>query len=240
MPVPPGEGGAAYTDVPYTGMRQSVGVNMLQAWTGIPMVTHHVSADVGAVLDVREKINKGIEDKQDMVSINDMFLKLTAVALKRMPAVNASLQGDVIRVYHAVHLGMATALEGGLIVPVIHHADTKSLLQISREARSLASKARTGGLLPDDVTGGTFTVTNLGAYGSVDAFTPIINPPQAAILGVGRVVEAPVAVGGEINVRPMVTLSFTYDHRVMDGAVAALFIKQLMDLLSSPMRALCE
>jgi pyruvate dehydrogenase E2 component (dihydrolipoamide acetyltransferase) len=192
------------------------------------------------VLSLREAINKDIEDKGDRVSVNDMMLKLTAAALKRMPAVNASLTGGKIKVYHVVHLGMATALDNGLIVPVIHHADKKSLVQISKETKELVSKARSGRLSSDDVAGGTFTVTNLGGYGSVDEFTPIINPPQAAILGVGRVVETPVYVDGQIVPRQLMALSFTYDHRVMDGAVAAQFVKILMDLMANPIRPLCE
>ena len=231
---------ADYTDIPFTGIRQVIGTNMLRAWTDVPMVTHHVKADASALLTVREAVNRGVEDKDDRVSLNDLLLKLTAAALVRMPEVNASLEGDRIRVYRVVHLGMATALDNGLIVPVIHHADKKSLLQISREAGILSTKARSGKLMPDDIEGGTFTVTNLGGYGSVDEFTPIVNPPQAAILGVGRIVETPVCEGGEILARPMVTLSFTYDHRVIDGAVAARFIRILMDILANPIRTLCE
>jgi pyruvate dehydrogenase E2 component (dihydrolipoamide acetyltransferase) len=232
--------GTNYTDIPYRGMRQAIGSTMLQAWTTIPMVTHHVRVDMGPLLKIRESLNKDIEDSNERVSVNDMMLKLTATALKKFPAVNASLTGDVIRVYHTVNLGMATALENGLIVPVIRAAETKNLLQISREAKELASKARNGKLISDDLAGGTFTVSNLGAYGSVDEFTPIVNPPQAAILGLGRTVETPVCTGGEIKAQPVITLSFTYDHRVIDGAVAAQFIQILMDSMTSPMRALCE
>ena len=229
----------AYTEIPYTGIRQAVGANMLRAWTTIPMVTHHVKADAGAILAVREALNDGVEDRDSRVSVNDLLMKLTAVALTQMPALNASLTGDVIRVYKDVHLGMATALDNGLIVPVIRNADQKSLLQISKEAKDLAAKARSGNLLPDDVGGGTFTVTNLGGFGSVDEFTPIINPPEAAILGIGRAVDTPVVVDGEICIRPMIALSLTYDHRVLDGAVAAAFIKILMDLMAKPLRVFC-
>jgi pyruvate dehydrogenase E2 component (dihydrolipoamide acetyltransferase) len=230
---------AEFTETPYSGIRKAVGVNMLGAWTTVPMVTHHVKVDAGTLLDVREAINKGVEDKEERVTINDFLLKLTAAALKLMPAVNSSLDGDRIKVYHRVHLGMATALDGGLIVPVIRDADKKSLIQISGEAKDLAARARNGKLRPDDVAGGTFTISNLGGYGSVDEVTPIVNPPQAAILGVGRVVDTPVVYHGEIQARPMMTLSFTYDHRVIDGAVAARFIKILMDIIGNPFRAIC-
>ena len=231
---------ADYFDIPYSGMRKAIGDNMFQAWSTIPMVTHHVKVYAGAALELREAINKDVENNDEKVSINDIFLKLIAAALRKKPVVNSSWIGDVIRVYNDVNLGVATALDNGLIVPVICDADKKSLLQISREAKSLISRARNGKLTNDDISGGTFTVSNLGGYGSVDEFTPIINPPQAAILGIGRIVETPVCSGGQICARHMVTLSFTYDHRVIDGAVAAEFIKILMDLLSNPIRALCE
>ncbi|MCL1804488.1 MAG: 2-oxo acid dehydrogenase subunit E2 [Clostridiales bacterium] len=232
--------GSAYSEIPYTGMRQAVGANMLKAWATVPMVTHHVTVDAGWIQDLRASMNAGVEDKSARVTVNDFLLKLTAAALVKTPAVNSSLQGDKIRVYNYVGLGMATALADGLIVPVIHDADKKSLLRISGEAKDLAARAREGRLRPDDVSGGTFTVTNLGGYGSVDGFTPIVNPPQAAILGVGRIADTPAVYRGEIQARPMMTLSFTYDHRVIDGAVAAEFIKILMDFIENPLRVICE
>ena len=229
-----------YADIPYAGLRQAVGEKMLQAWTTVPMVTHHVRADAGSVLEVREAINKDTGDEEDKISINDVMLKLVAAALKKKPMVNASFTGKSIRVFNYVNLGVATALENGLVVPVIRDAEKKSLIQISREAKSLIDKARCGKLTPDDVSGGTFTVSNLGGYGSVDEFTPIVNPPQAAILGIGRIADMPVCIGSEVRARPMVALSFTYDHRVLDGAVAAEFMKILINFLSNPIRALCE
>ena len=236
--LPEARPGVGYAEVPYAGMRKAVGMNMLNAWTDVPMVTHHVKADVGKVLEIRKTINDGLKDDADKVTINDFLLKLTAAAIKQAPIVNSSLVGDVIRRFHAVNLGMATALEDGLIVPVIRDADRKSLLQISSEAKELSAKARNGSLSADDIAGGTFTVTNLGGFGSVDEFTPIVNPPQAAILGIGRIVETPVAENGEVLIRPLITLSFTYDHRVIDGAVAAQFIKLLMGLIENPLQAL--
>jgi len=139
-----------------------------------------------------------------------------------------------------VNLGMATAIDNGLVVPVIHDADGKGLLAISREAKELSSRAKSGGLTPNDFADGTFTVTNLGAYGSVDFFTPIINPPQAGILGIGRIRETPTAVNGNIEIRPMIGLSLTYDHRIIDGAVAAEFMKVFMALLENPARAVLQ
>ena len=223
--------------LPYSGMRRAIGENMQLAWTTIPMVTHHVSADAGELLEFREKLNIGITDKNEKISINDLLLKLTAVALSRLPIINSELTENGIVLYKSVHLGMATSVPNGLIVPVIRDADRKGLPDISREARSLARRARQGELRLSEIEGATFTVSNLGGYGSVDFFTPIINPPQAAILGVGRIKEQAVPINGEIAVRPMIGLSFTYDHRIIDGATAAEFIASLMKLLENPARA---
>jgi pyruvate dehydrogenase E2 component (dihydrolipoamide acetyltransferase) len=150
---------------------------------------------------------------------------------------NSSLTDTGIVLYRRVHLGMATSLDDGLIVPVIRDANLKSLLRISKESKDLAERARNGALNFDETSGGTFTITNLGGYGSVDLFTPIINPPQAAILGVGRVTETAVPVNSEITIRSMMGLSLTYDHRIIDGAIAAGFIKKLMQLLENPSRS---
>jgi pyruvate dehydrogenase E2 component (dihydrolipoamide acetyltransferase) len=227
-----------YTVIPYTGMRRAVGENMLQAWTSIPMVTHHVDADAGELLELREKLNAGVKDKDGRISVNDLLMKLTAAALVQAPVMNATFESGEIRAHKHIHLGMAVALENGLIVPVIRRAEQKSLLEISREARELAAKARSGRLTYDDTADGTFTVSNLGGYGSVDFFTPIINPPQAAILGVGRIRETAVPAEGELRVRPMLALSLTYDHRVMDGAAAAEFMRILIGFISRPFRTL--
>jgi pyruvate dehydrogenase E2 component (dihydrolipoamide acetyltransferase) len=223
--------------IPYIGIRRTIGSNMLQAWTTIPMVTHHVMADVGALLEYRALLNRGVTEKKDQISINDLLLKLTAAALAKMPIVNSSLTEAGIVLHKRVHLGMATALDNGLIVPVIRDAHRKNLIELSREAKDLAARARIRGLSLDELQGATFTVSNLGGYGSVDLFTPIVNPPQAAILGIGRVTDAAVAEDGEIKIRPRIGLSFTYDHRVMDGAVAAEFIRTLMQLLENPARS---
>lgn len=224
------------TVIPYSGIRRAIGNNTLQAWSTIPMVTHHVTTDVGALLEYRAMLNQNVE-KSDQVSINDLLLKLTAAALIKMPIINSSLTDEGIVVCHTVHLGMATALDNGLIVPVIRNANKKNLLAISAEAKDLAARARSGNLIPDETHGATFTISNLGSYGSVDLFTPIINPPQAGILGIGRITEAAVPVNGEIKIRPLMGLSFTYDHRIIDGAVAAKFIQILIQLLNSPARS---
>ena len=235
-PMDPAETGYAVNA--YAGMRKAIGDRMQGAWTTIPMVTHHVTADAGALTEIRKYINDTIEDKDYRYSINDLLLKLTATALSKMPVMNATFEADGIHIHQHVNLGMATALENGLIVPVLHKAEAKSLKEIRAEARVLSAAAQAGRLTPDNITGGTFTVSNLGGYGSVDLFSPIINPPQVAILGVGRITESVVAVGGEIKIRPLIGLSLTYDHRAIDGATAALFMKEFIALLSNPLQVL--
>ena len=225
------------TIIPYAGIRRAIGEKMLNAWTTIPMVTHHVMADVTELVEYRARLNKSVTDKNERISVNDLILKLTATALSDMPVINSSLTDRGIVLYGRVHLGVATTIDNGLIVPVIRDANRKSLLTISREAKYLAERARNGALGLDETAGGTFTVTNLGAYGSVDLFTPIINPPQAAILGVGRITETAAPVNSEITIRSMIGLSFTYDHRIIDGATAAEFIRKMLRLLENPFRS---
>lgn len=232
-----GAAAEADTVIPYSGMRRAIGENMLHSWRTIPMVTHQVSVCVSALTQLRALLNEGVADKNERVSVNDLLLKLTAAALEKTPMVNASFTEEGIVLHKRVHLGMATALDNGLVVPVIRDANHKSLLALSQEARDLAARARSGGLTPDELQGATFTVSNLGGYGSVDHFTPIVNPPQAAILGVGRTVDTPAVTDGGIGILPMMGLSFTYDHRIVDGATAAGFIKTLMQLLEHPARA---
>ena len=225
------------TTIPYSGIRRTIGENMSSAWSAAPMVTYHVSADTGELLSLRVMLNNGVAEKNERVTVGELLLKITAAALAKMPVINATLTDKGIIRHGGVHLGMATAIEGGLIVPVIRDADRKSLLDVSHEAKDLSARARNGALMPDEMHGGTFTVSNLGGYGSVDFFTPIINAPQAAILGVGRIVDTAEVISGEIKVRPMIGLSLTCDHRVIDGAVAAEFLQVIMQLLKNPARA---
>lgn len=225
------------TVIPYAGMRRAIGEKMHRAAIEIPMVTHHVTADASALVRFRTMLNETAADKSEKVSVNDIIMKLTAVALEKMPILNSSLTADGIAVHKRVNVGMATAIDGGLLVPVVHDANMKGLLRVSAECKELAKKARSGGLVPEDMQGGTFTVTNLGGYGSVDSFTPIINLPEAAILGVGRMVDTVVPGAEGFEVRPMMTFSLTYDHRILDGAAAAEFMKIFLDLMAKPERA---
>jgi pyruvate dehydrogenase E2 component (dihydrolipoamide acetyltransferase) len=154
-------------------------------------------------------------------------------ALKDQPIVNARVEGDQIHLIEEINIGVAIALEDGLIVPVIHHADQKSLSEIAAALRDLTQKAKEGKLSLEEVGGGTFTLSNMGMLG-IDKFNAIINPPECSILGVGRTVEKPVFQGGEIKVRPMAWFSLSSDHRIVDGAVAARFLNRIKQLIENP------
>lgn len=219
--------------LPYEGMRRAVGENMLNSWTVAPKVTHHTSVDLSRLLALRKDINNGVKDR-DKVSITDLLVKAVAKALVLKPKINVTLDGEEIKVLKDINIGVAVALSDGLVVPVVRNADQKNLYQVSKEIKDLAKRARKNKLEPDEMTGGSFTITNIGAYGSVDWFTPIINQPESAILGVGRTVERPVVVDGQIAIRPLMGLSLSFDHRVIDGAPAAEFLGVLIDLIENP------
>lgn len=225
----------SFEERPYSGVRRIIGDRMLESWSAAPKVTHHARADAKALLELRASINETLE-KEERVGVTDMLVKITAMALRRKLFMNVSLRGDRIVTFREVHLGVAVALEGALIVPVIRNADEKSLTRISRELKDLSKRARENALAPEEISGGTFTLTNLGGYRSTEFFTPVINQPESAILGVGRTNDMPVAVDGEIVVRPMTALSLAHDHRVIDGAPAAEFLALLIELIEHPFR----
>jgi len=191
--------------------------------------------DVTGMVHFREVFRaEHARDESARISNHDIILFVVARVLKRFPILNSTLVDDKIFLHDRVDLGVAVALPNGLIVPKIRNADKKGLLEIGQEARELARKAREGSLTPDEVMDGTFTVTNLSALG-VDAFTPILNPPETAILGIGRVLDKPAVYRGQVAIRSMMTLSLTIDHRVVDGAPAAEFLQSLARHLEHPM-----
>lgn len=176
-------------------------------------------------------------DERYAVSYNDLVIKAAALALRKHPAVNAAFLEDRIRFHGDVHVGIAVAVEDGLITPVIRHADRKGLAEIAAETKALAEKARARRLAPEEYTGSTFSISNLGMY-DIDAFTAVINPPEAAILAVGRVAERPVVVDGAVVPRRMMTVTLSCDHRVVDGATGALFLQTLTLMLENPLAML--
>jgi pyruvate dehydrogenase E2 component (dihydrolipoamide acetyltransferase) len=218
--------------IPFIGMRQAIAERMTQSLQTMAQVTITTEIDATELVRMREQLKGEFE-----LTYTDMVVKAAAIALKKHPLLNSTLIGDEIHLLDEVHIGVAVALEGGLIVPVVRDADKKSLREIAAETRRLAEGARAGTLTVDEVTGSTFTVTNLGMYG-VDIFTPIINPPEVAILGVGRIVEKPSFQQGQVVPRAMMHLSLTFDHRIVDGAPAAEFLRTVKELLENPYRLL--
>lgn len=220
---------------PYGGIRKIIGDNMAKSWAAAPKVNYHVSVDISALQALRKELN---EEGTHKITLTDLIVKIVAQALKMRPVMNVSLDGNNIKTYKNVHIGVAVALEKGLVVPVVRNADTKRLADVSREIKDLSARARANQLKPEEMRGGTFTVTNVGAANSVDYFTPIINQPESAILGVGRTVQTPVAVDGQIVIRPLMGLSLAFDHRLIDGAPAAEFLSVLLKLFAQPWKAL--
>jgi len=224
--------------IPLTGIRKTVADNVARSAQTIPHVTLTTEVDMTEVVRLREQVLAEFERKYGTrLTFTDIIIKAAARAILDHPMVNSSLQGNEIRIFGEVNIGVAVALEGGLIVPVVRNADKKTLAEISSSLKSLADKARSGGLSSEDLAGGTFTITNLGSYG-VDAFNPIISPGQSAILGVCRIARKPVVVGDSVEIRSVMNLCLSFDHRVLDGAPAAQFLQRVKELLESPYQLL--
>ena len=226
---------AEYEDKPLSPMRAIIAKRMPLSKAPVPhfYVTSEASMDRAWAL--RAELN-GLEG-QPKVSVTDMVIKACALALLKNPGVNAQLQGQSLRVFHRAHIGIAVALDEGLITPVLRDCDVKPLAQIAVEARDLAERARGGKLRAQEFSGATFSVSNLGMY-DVEEFSAIINPPEGAILAVGSVLEKPVAEGGQVRVGRRMKMTISCDHRVMDGAMGARFLQDVKRLLEEPLRLL--
>lgn len=215
--------------VPMNGMRKAIAKNMLSSHMTSPTVTFNLGIDMTAMKQYREQLKA----KDIKVSYTDLLVKFVAKALTEFPLLNCSVAENKIVYKHYVNMGVAVALPNGLVVPNVTDADKKSLTEISAEVKELASLAREGKLPPDKLRGGTFTITNLGMYG-IESFTPIINQPEVAILGVNTMADKPVVVNGQLEIRPIMNLSLTADHRVVDGSVAAQFLQRVKQLMENP------
>jgi pyruvate dehydrogenase E2 component (dihydrolipoamide acetyltransferase) len=202
--------------IPLTGFRKTSAERVSTSFKTAPHSTIMMRIDVSHAQKLHEKLQ---------ISYTAILVKAVAKALLEHPIINSTLQGDQIRVYEDVNIGLAVATQNGLVVPIIHNADKKSLKEIDNSIQELTEKARQGKLTKENLTGGTFTISNLGML-EVEFFTPIINPPEAAILGVGKITQKPVAIDEKIIVRPMMILSLSYDHRIIDGAPAAEFLRK--------------
>jgi len=219
-----------------TTMRSVIARRLLESKTQIPHFYLEIEVDAKPLLDLRAQLNDSLSKLNPPVklSLNDFVLKAAAEAVRRVPAVNASFEGDSIRQFPDVQLSFAVAIAEGLITPIVREAQNKSLIQISAEAKSLAVKAKEGKLKPEEFQGGTFTVSNLGMLG-IDRFSAIINPPQAAILAVGNIVKKPVVdANDEIVIGHRQSITLSCDHRVVDGAVGAAYLKELRELIEKP------
>ncbi len=230
--------GSVLEEIPLTGMRKIIADKMTESVNKAPHFYLRSEVDMTSLINVREELNKSLEKDGIKLSFNDILVKITAKALEKHRIINSRIKGDKIQMLKPINIGLAVALDNGLIVPVIKNAETKSLAQIARESRELIEKARNNKLTPDDYTGGTFTISNLGMFDIVE-FTAIINQPESAILALGKIQDRPVVTPEkEIKIKPIMNITLSCDHRVIDGAEGAKFLKTLKDLMENPLRLL--
>ena len=222
-----------YEDLPTSQMRKSIAKRLVTSIGPVPTFYLTVEVDMNRVIGARESMNNMLEEDGYRISVNDIVLKAVAAALRQHPNCNAQWHDSFVRRFNAVHLGVAVAIDEGLITPVIRNAHAKGIMQIAAEVRELAGRARTKKLMPDEYTGSTFSVSNLGMFG-IQEFTAIINPPEAGILAVGGIEETPVVVNGEVKVCPRMRITMSCDHRVIDGAQGARFLATLKSMLEEP------
>ena len=224
--------------IPLDGLRKLIADNMQASLQNAAQLTVFVEADVTEMVALRDTmLARNKNDSEYRLSFNDIIAFAVCRALKKHPAMNTTLQPDGIHMHRHVNLGIAVSLDTGLIGPNVKNADTYSLEELKGKVRDAASRARKGGLSMDEISGGTFTISNVSMLG-VDGFTPILNPPETGILGVGRVVEKPGVFEGQVCVRKMMTLSLTFNHMVTDGGPAMSFLRTLADMLEQPVRML--
>ncbi|MBV9691293.1 MAG: 2-oxo acid dehydrogenase subunit E2 [Ktedonobacteraceae bacterium] len=223
-------------EIPLTSMRRAIARRLTQSMQMAPHFYVTSVIDTGKLAALRQQINEYAAKHPSpvKVSFNDLIVRAVAFALVRMPEMNVSFTEDKILVRKQIHIGVAVALEQGLIVPVLHNANQRGVLDIARETHRLGEAARAGKLRPEDVSGGTFTVSNLGMF-DVDSFTAVINPPESAILAVGSIIPTPVVVDGQVVVRDRMKITLSSDHRAIDGATAARFLQEVKRLLEEPL-----
>jgi pyruvate dehydrogenase E2 component (dihydrolipoamide acetyltransferase) len=224
---------AEYEDVPTSQMRKTIAKRLVTSIGPVPTFYLTMDVDMGRVIEARKSINAMLEKDGLKVSINDFVLKAVAAALRQHPNCNAQWQDGFVRRFNAAHVGVAVAIDDGLITPVVRNAHAKGIVQISGEVREMAGRARDRKLTPEEYTGATFSVSNLGMFG-IHEFTAIINPPEAGILAVGGIEDTPVVVDGEVTIRPRMRITMSCDHRVIDGAQGSRFLQTLKGMLEEP------
>ena len=238
--LPAASGARAEQRVPMTRLRARIAERLIQAQSTAAMLTTFNEVDLTAVNEIRTRYKEQFEKaKAVKLGYSSFFIKAAIEALRKFPAVNASIDGTDI-VYHEYYdIGVAVSTERGLMVPVLRNAESMSFAEIEAAVGGYAQKARDGSITLEELTGGTFTITNGGVFGSLMS-TPILNPPQVAILGMHKIQERPMVVGGEIKIRPMMYLALTYDHRIVDGRESVQFLVALKDALEDPARLLLQ
>jgi len=227
-------GKESFTDVPVSQMRKTIARRLSESKFTAPHFYLTIEIDMDQLLQARQSLNEQLSEK---ISVNDFVIKASAMALRKHPAVNASWLGDVIRYNEHVHIGVAVAIPDGLVVPVIRFADTKSLTQISAEVKQYVQKAKDKKIQPEDMQGNTFSISNLGMYG-IDEFTAIINPPDACIMAVGGIKQIPVVKHGQLVPGNVMKVTLSCDHRVVDGATGAEFLRTFKQMLENPVMML--
>ncbi len=227
--------------VKMTRLRKTIATRLKDAQNTAAMLTTFNEVDMSAIMGLRAEYKDAFEKKHKGIRLgfNGFFVKAVCAALQEFPAVNAEIDGDDIVYKHFVHMGIAVGGANGLVVPVIRDADQKSIAQIEAEIAGFAKAAKEGTLKLEQLSGGTFSITNGGVYGSLMS-TPILNPPQSAILGMHKIQERPVAMGGQVVIRPMMYLAVSYDHRIIDGREAVSFLVRVKESLEDPRRMLLE
>src|ERR671913_1539683 len=230
----PAAAGSRETREKMSTRRKRIAEHLLESQHATAHLTTFNEIDMSAVSSLRERIKERVEKERGVkLSFMPFFVKAACQALEAYPVVNAQIDGDSIVYKHYVHMGVAVASDQGLVVPVIKDADPKGLLQISRDIVDVAKRARDNKLAMDDLTGGTFTITNGGVFGSLVS-TPILNYPQSGILGLHKIQDRPVAIDGKVEIRPMMYVALSYDHRIIDGQQAVLFLVRGKELVEDP------
>ena len=227
------QSGAEFEEIPLTQMRKTIARRLTESIGPVPHFFLTIEVDMERAMEARSTINAMLEREGRKVSLNDLIIRATAAALTRHPDCNAHWLGDSIRRFKRVHIGVAVAVEDGLITPIIRDADLKCVAHIGAEVRELAGRAREKRLQPEEYSGATFSVSNLGMFG-IHEFTAVINPPEAGILAVGGVEEIPVVEAGQVVIRNRMKMTMSCDHRVIDGALGAAFLSTLKGMLEEP------
>jgi pyruvate dehydrogenase E2 component (dihydrolipoamide acetyltransferase) len=233
QPIPQPQAVPAGGRRPLTRIRHTIAQRMTQSKTTVPHFYITVAVEMDAALKLREQINEALKPENIKVTVNDLVIRATALALKRFPNLNASFAGDAVELHEQVHIGVAVALPSGLVTVTVRDADTKTLRQIAVEMVALTTRAREGKAQAGDMGGQTFTISNLGMYG-VESFIAIINPPDAGILAIGAATPTPVVQDGQVVVRSIMHVTISGDHRVTDGAEAAQFVNEVKRILENP------